>query len=204
MTETSASPKGKTIAKDHKLINSRLVFVWYGDERINIWDPEREFLLQEDVSGDHPLDIRISGDGSKIFHIDTDFIEVWNAWTGKASGMVEFDYTNDTEPFIMDGSRVWKKVLFKESLIGWDFGIPGSPPVKLTTQPPFTLHLNDTKLWDSKQCRIQDIVTGKVVFQLPEKYQSHVVEVQWDGQYLVISPRSEKELILEFPPAFLL
>jgi hypothetical protein len=65
--------------------------------------------------------------------------------------------------------------------------------------PPDTLHLNDTKLWDNRLCRIQDTVTGKVVFQLPERFQSHIVEVQWNGQYLVISPKSGKELILEFP-----
>jgi len=192
-------------AEDYKLFNSRLVFVWYGDGRINIWNPEKgEFLLQEDVSEDHLMDLRISGDGSKIFHIDKGFIQVRDLWTGMATGRVELKYISNGESPTMDGSRVWVEMLFSRCFLGWDFGIPVSPPVSLTTQPSYTLHLNDTKLWDNSQCRIQDIVTEKVVFQLPEKYQSHVVEVKWNGQYLVISLRSEKELILEFPPGFLL
>ena len=104
--------------------------------------------------------------------------------------------------FVMDGSRFWLKDV-DECIYGWDFEILGSPPVKLSTQAPKTLHLNNIRLWDNRQYRIQDTVTGKVVFQLPEQYQSYVVEVQWNGQYLVISLRFKKELILEFPHAFL-
>ena len=104
--------------------------------------------------------------------------------------------------FAMDGLRVWMEISGVDPE-GWDFGIPGSPPVKLSILPPKRLHLNDTKVWDSSQCRIQDTVTGRVVFELPGRFQSHIAEVQWNGQYLVISFRSRKELILEFHPAFL-
>ena len=195
----------KFLAEDYRLFNSRLVFVWYGDGRINIWNPEKgEFLLQEDVSEDHLLDLRISGDGSKIFHIDREFIRVWDLWTGIATGRVDLKYISNGESPTMDGSRIWVEMLLSSHFLGWDFGIPGSSPANVNTQPSHILHLNDTKLWDNSQCKIQDIVTGRVVFQLPKKYQSHIVEVQWNGQYLVISLISEKELILEFPPAFLL
>ena len=63
-------------------------------------------------------------------------------------------------------------------------------------------HLSDTKLWDNRLCRIQDTVTGKVDFQLPEGFQGYV-EVQWNGQHLAFSFKFKKELILEFHPAFL-
>jgi len=86
----------KTPAKDNKLgdvklINSRLVFVWYMDEKISIWDPKKgKFLLQADITGCNILDLRISRDGSKIFCINKGFIEAWDVWTGEAVGKAEF------------------------------------------------------------------------------------------------------------------
>jgi len=187
---------------DAKLINSRLVLVWHRGEKINIWDPEKgKFLLQAEVSEHNLLDLRISGDGSKIFCINEEFIQAWDMWTGEAVGEVDSQGPFSQKIFAMNGSRIW---IADELRIprGWDFGIPGSCAVELSTQPPDTLHLNDIRLWDNRKYRIQDTVTGKVVFQLSEGLQAHVVEVQWNGQYLVISLRAEKELILELPPAF--
>jgi len=186
---------------DVKLINRGLVFVWHGDGKINIWDSEKgKFLLQANISKGRLLDLRISGDGSKIFCINKDFIQAWDMWTGEAVGRVEISYGYTL--LAMDSSKVWIESVFRD-LHEWDFGIPGSPPVRLSTRPPGTLHLNGTRLWDKRQCRIQDTATGKVIFQLPERFQGQIVEVQWNGQYLGISPRYEKELILEFSPAFL-
>jgi len=195
-------PLSKSQAEDYKLgdiklINSRLILVWYGDEKINIWGPEKgKFLLQADVSEDKLLDLRISGDRSQIFCINETFVQAWDMWTGEAVGKVESWDPSSQKTLVMDGSGVWIR---NESgrYIGWDFGIPGSFPVKLSTQPPDTLYLNDTRLWDNRKCRIQDTVTGNVVFQLSEGLQGHVVEVKWNGQYLVISPRAEQELVLE-------
>jgi len=197
----------QTLAKDYKigdikLTNSRLVFVWYIDEKISIWDPEKEkFLLQKHIAGHKVLDLRISGDGSKIFCITERFIQTWDIWTGEVIGKVDCPPSSLGVKFLaMESSRVWIEVYEIE---GWDFGIPDSPPVKLSTIPSNILYLNDAKMWDSSLCRIQDTVTGKVVFQLPARFQGHVVEVQWNSQYLAISLESEKELILEFHPAFL-
>ena len=184
-----------------KPINDRLVLVWYGDGNINIWNPKKgKLLLQADISEDNLLDLRISGDGSKIFCINEDFIQAWDIWTGEAAGRVEHS-SYRPKLLAVDGPRIWIEDVFKESS-GWDFRTSGSPPVELSTQPSYTLHLNDTRLWDNRQCGIQDTATGKVVFQLSEQSQSHIVEVQWNGQYLFISLKSAKELILEFPPAF--
>jgi len=199
---SSGSPTQDCKHGDIELINSRLVFVWYGDGRINIWDPKRgKFLLQADISEDNLLDLRISGDGSKIFCINGELIQVWDMWTGEAVGRVR---PSSYRPRLlaMDGSKVWIEDGFRKSS-GWDFGTQGSPPVKLFTLPSKTLHLNDTKLWDKRQCKIQDTVTGNVVFQLSEGFQGHIVEVQWNGQYLAISPKSKMELVLELPPVFL-
>jgi len=200
----------KSPARDYKdgevkLTNSGLVFVWYRNGKVNIWNPEKgKFLLQADASEDDLLDLRISGDGSKIFCINVAFIQVWDIWTGEAVGRVKPD-SYQSKLLAMDGSKIWIDSRYKQ-YSGWDFGIPGSPPAQfsqLSTQPPGTLHLNDTRVWDNRQYRIQDVVTRRIVFQLPEKFQSHVVEAQWNGQYLFISLSSKKELILEFPLTFL-
>ena len=55
--------------RDIQLFNSRLVLVWYADEKIKIWDVEKEELLHT-VDGPSSLeDIRISEDGSRVFSI---------------------------------------------------------------------------------------------------------------------------------------
>jgi len=156
--------------------------------------------LQANISEGKLLDLRISGDGSKIFCINMELIQVWDMWTGEAVGRVQntFGYKS----LAMDSLKVWIENELG-GCDGWDFGITESPPVEFFTQPPGTLNLNGTRLWDNRQCRIQDTATGKVVFQLPERFQGHIVEAQWNGQYLGISLRSEKELILELPLAFL-
>ena len=203
-----ASPKSPAEDYKHgdaKLINIKLVFVWCGGGSINVWDPKKgKFLWQKDVPEDGPLDLRISGDGSKIFYIDRTGIQALDMWTGESERTaLPFGIILNVKLLAMDGSKVWMEYQMMDPE-GWDFGILGSPPIKLSTMPPNTLYLNDSKLWDNTQYRIQDMVTGKVVFQLSEGLQSHIVEVQWNGQYLVISLKSETEFILELPPAFLL
>jgi len=195
---SSKSPAEDYKEGDVELINNKLVFVWYRDKKINIWNPKKgKFLLQADTSERNLLDIRISGDGSRIFFINDYFTQAWDIWTGEVVGRRHYV---GAEFFTMDGLRVWVKSAMGTTH-GWNFSIPRSP-VNLSTQAPKPLHLNYARLWNNSQFRIQDTVTGMVVFQLPEQYQSHVVEVQWNGQYLVISLRSRKELILELPHAF--
>jgi WD40 repeat protein len=180
-----------------------LAFVWCADNKINTWDPEQgKFLLQADISGYNLLDLRISGDGFKIFWIDGKFIQVWDIWTGQAVGEAHYSSPWDADLITMEGSQVWMWTPVQKPQ-GWDFGIPGPFPTELSTIPPGRLHLSDTKLWDKNLCRIQDMATGKVVFQLPGRFWGCVVEVQWNGQYLTVSPKSEKEVILEFHPTFL-
>jgi len=186
-----------------KLIDNKLIFVWCGDEKINIWDPRKgNFLLQTDLSERSLLDLRISGDGSKIFCIRKQCIQAWDIWTGEVVGRAEFWGHHGGKLLTMDGMRVWMEIP-ELGLKGWDFGIPGLPPIKPSALPPKRLHLNITKVWDNSRYRIQDKVTGKVVFQLPGRFQSHIVEVQWDGQYLAISFGSGEGLILKIHPAFL-
>ena len=91
----------------------------------------------------------------------------------------------------VDGSRVWVHSPWSEPW-GWDFGTLGSPPVQLPN-PPILLD----KLWDIKQSRIKDAVTGRVVFQLGGRFVEPDIS-QWDGHYLVAAYKSGELLILDF------
>ena len=193
--------------EDTRLINNRLIFVWYVDEEISVWDTRKEeFLLQVKISEDAMVDLRISGDGTKLFYIHCEFIQAWDMWTGETLGKVGFEKLDGVELFAMDGLRVWIKFHNISSRVvpskGWDFGTSGLSPIKQSTTLPKTLHLSSTKQWDTGLCRIMDTVTGKVVFQLPPQFGTPV-DIKWNNQYLVAGFQSRMELILELHPAFL-
>jgi len=196
-----------------QLIDNKLIFVWCADEKINIWDAERGEPLQTiNVPGGSVKDLRVSGDGSKVFCLYEDSIQAWDIWTGEAVGKVraqdmevavelEVGESRDLSIGVIDGSKIWIHV-FASGIgypYGWDFGIPGLPPVLLSSEggPPDRLHLNDNKVWETNMSRMKDIVTGKVVVQLSERFRD-VTNVQWDGHYLVVSFLSKEVVILDF------
>jgi len=178
--------------------DSKLIFVWYADRKINIWDAEEGELLQTinvpegNVSGGSVEDLRVSGDGSMVFYLYEKSIQAWNILTGEVVGRVEA-WGSVTGICIIDGSELW--VGLRVKFLRWDFGISGSP-VKLFQNLPKMLQLSNTKLWEIDTSRMMDVVTGKVVFQLPERF-GMAVHVQWGGQYLVASFRSKEVLILD-------
>ena len=104
----------------------------------------------------------------------------------------------------MDGSRVWIKYNTRDpsiSSMGWDLGPSGLSSIGPFTEPHKKLYLSSTKLWDTGLCRILDTVTTMVIFQLPPQF-GIPVDINWNGQHLVVSFQSRVELILEFHPAF--
>jgi len=183
-------------------VNSKLIFVWYADRKINIWDAERGEILQTvDVPEDYVVDLSVSGDGSQIFCLHDRSIQAWDVGTGDAMSKVEFEH-GAKGPLITNGSKVWVSFWWSIEAQGWDFGVLDSSPVKLFTEPPNELHLSDTKLWETDMSRMKDVVTGKVVFQLPQRF-GKSVHVQWGGQYLVVCFGSGEALILDFSYVFL-
>jgi len=179
-------------------IDSKLIFVWYADQKINIWDTEKGELLRTiKVPRGRVMDLRVSGDGSKLFSLYEQSIHAWDIWTGGAVGKVS-PYFTPGEILATDGSKLWIEIRSNNNLgdQGWDFGISGSSPVGLFNKFPDKLHLNDTKVWEIGTSRMKDVVTGKVVLQLPERF-GKVVQMQLGGQYLVISFRSREVLILD-------
>ena len=183
---------------DIQLIDSGLILVWYLYEKIYIWDVEKERPCHTiDVAldfGDNAHDVKISGDGSKVFCLSWSAIKAWSILTGEAVGEVGFEFAPGQTSLSVNGSKVWVLSPKSEPLV-WDFGISGSPPVQLSNSP--SLHHNKPKLWDIKQSRIIDTVTGKVALQLAGRF-AGPTHSQWDGQYLVTGYKSGEVLILDF------
>ena len=192
----------QTPAKDNhqsdvRLVNDRFILVWYADEKIHIWDVGKEKLLQEIHSNWHSVhDIRISGDGTKVFCLSEQSIKAWSISTGELVNIARLGFSMVKMSLIVDNSsRVWVHYHPKEECPGWDFGIPDSSPSRLHDTSSF--HLSDTKLWDVGLSRIKDISTGKVILQLGGR-STNPVDVQLDGGYLLVRYESGEALILDF------
>jgi len=187
--------------RDAQLVDGRLIFVWHAVEKIHIWDPEKMELLQTvDAPRQGLEDLKISGDGSKIFCLYYTHIQAWSMQTGEAVGRVEINYVDLQQSLTVYDTRVWIHYPGSEYQ-GWDFGTQGSSPVQLSNMPPDRFHLTDTMLWDTELLRIKDTVTGKVIFQLPERF-TNPTTVQFDCCYFAAGYSSGEVLILDFNHVF--
>ena len=99
----------------------------------------------------------------------------------------------------MDGTKVWAHWPQSEYM-GWDFGTLGSSPVQLSNMPTLC---NGSMLWDPRQTRIKNAVTGEVPFQLSGRFVKPV-DVQCDGSYLVAGYQSGETLIVDLRHVLLL
>jgi len=201
---TFQTPAKDSHCMDTHLTDGRLVSVWYADEKISIWDTEKgELLRTVQIYWDSVRDLRISEDGSMVFGLCQESICAWSIWIG---GIVE-EVTDERDslfltslPFLtIDGLRVWgwNPVYYK--VMGWDFGILDSSPVELSGISRNGPHLDFIGGVRKERVfvpGVQDIVTRKVVFQLPERL-AKCSDAQWDGQYLVAGYDSGEVLILE-------
>jgi WD40 repeat protein len=186
--------------RDAQMINGRLVVVWLGNGPMHIWDTKRGELLQVvEVDLDGTRDLRISGDGSKVFLLAKKFIQAWSMWTGEAMAKVELVYGTYLGILCMGGSRVClhsRNSLTQE----WDFGVSGSRPVpllNLSLKRPHLDFIGGAAWWYKGPMWIKDTATGKEVFQLSGRY-ARPDEVQWDGRYLIAGYGSGEVLILDF------
>ena len=190
--KTPATAPCKT---DVQLVNGRLIFSYYRapGRELCIWDVEKEELLQTiplGVDGDEFNHFKVSKDGSRVVCLFERFIGVWSIRTGKVVGKV-FTRCGVSRSLTMDGSGSW--IYFSEpNPLGWDFGIPDSPPVQLSP----SLHPNHTNVWEIYGAMIKDTVTGRVIFQLAGRFTNPTC-CQWDGQYLVAGYYSGEVLILD-------
>jgi WD40 repeat protein len=192
--------KGETL-RDVKMVDDRLIVVWYeNDADICIWDSGKEELLHRVTTKySETTGLRISGDGSKVFSVTFSLIRGWSMLTGEAVGEVAVRKDPHLSPLHEEGSRIW--VTFQDSSTqGWNFGIPGSSPVPLSSassEEPRLHIIHGISEWNNGPSRIEDTVTGKEVFQFPGRY-ARPKDVRWDGQYLVAGYESGEVLIMDF------
>ena len=179
---------------DAQLINGKPILCQHADGKLNIWDAEKGKLLVIDGL-DSLHDLKISEDGSRVFCLAGEFVQAWSIQTGESVGMAEVGPTA-SGPITVDDSRVWVQDFLYPGGVGWDFGTPGSLPVRLPYTPAYKLHPNGIVLWDTGLHRIKDI-TGKVFFQLSKRY-GEPYDVQWNGQYLVACFSVTEVLVLDF------
>ena len=154
---------------------------------------EGQLLRTVDWPLGHPLDLKISGDGSKLFVLSTGTVEAVSTQTGEYAGHVrnESNVGEPRGPLVVHGSNVW---LLRPKRIGWEFGGPGRPPLPLTDlEFPDQLHLDFVDRSTQNGTRpawIRDTVTRNLVFRLPERYMKPSTKTRWDGQYLVVGSPS--------------
>ena len=201
LCKTSFQTPNKGSPADTQLIGGRINLFWYADNKIHVWDIEKGELLQTmGIPGYmHVLSLRVSRDGSKVFLLCSQFIQVWSTLTGEIVHDIRFGSHHAITFLHVDNLRAWVTFLGTHSPSqGWDFGIPDSPPVPLPGTPTF--HLSGTKHWDAITGVIRDTITGNIFFS-PPKFLGWTM-VRWDGQYLVSSSGFGEVLILDFNHVF--
>ena len=192
------TPAKNSCLRDVQLINNQLVLVWHAVKEIYIWDVEKGEPLQTlDVPWANVKDLKISGDGSKVFCMEWS-IHAWHIWTGEVMGKVEMGSPRYADTFLtVDSSKVW--VCLPDGIRGWEFSVPDKSSVKKYTEPPNMYHLDfigGIRRERSSLPGIEDTTTGKEVFRLPSYY-AKPNDVQWDGQYLVPGYDSGEVIILD-------
>ena len=197
--ESFQTPAKGSTWRDAQLMDGRLTFVWFETKRLYIWDAEKGELLRTlDTPYWQVKDLRISGDGSKVFLLHGKSIQVWTIQTGEVVGGVKFEGQPLHDSLIVDGSRAW--VHFWDLCVqGWDFGLPGSTPIPLSNTLPDRprLCIIGTIWQNTSPLKIEDRVTGKKIFQLSGRY-AKPDKIRWDGRYLVAGYESGEVLILDF------
>ena len=160
---------------------------------IYAWDTENgELLWEVDVPWGDIEDLRISGDGSRVFGLYAPDIWAWSLQTGEVVGKMRIEYDGVSAALIVDGSKVWGSWP-ASNYKGWDLGVPGSTLMGLSSTPTLP---SLSRFWDPEQARIMNPTTREVVFQLSRRF-ADPVSVQCDDAYLVAGYQSGEVLILD-------
>ena len=191
---TSAGPHSR---RDIQLIDGRLLIIWCTRKKIHIWDTQKEKHPRkvDAISDFSTTSVRISGDGSRVFLLDSEHIQALSTQTGEVVGKVSLQGELSDNPLTVDGLRVWDCFKYLPTQ-GWDFGIPGSTSNAPLASPHLDF-IHGTTKWPARPSKIRDTITGKEIFQLPEMYKK-LTKFQCDGQYLVAGYESGEVLILDF------
>ena len=200
--ESFQTPAGDSPQRDIQLIDDKLIFVWHANKFIHTWDVrQNKPLLTADAPWPGFRDIKISGDGSRLFCLDSEYLQVWSSLTGEVMSQIRVGQSLPPEFLTVDGLRVWIHD-HKSNCLGWDFGNPDLGPFCLPSTPSSKLHPSGSLLWDRISCRVWGMATKKVIFQLAAGF-GKPADAQWGDQCLVICFESGEILILSFSHMFL-
>ena len=183
---------------DAHLIKDSLIFIWNDKAGIHFWDsnedePEKQILVMTQCNG-----LRISEDGSKVFCLTKDTVELWSIGTWKCVGKVECrELYLCLSPLHTDHLKIWIKT--PNSIKGWDFGTLSSSPVPLPDTSVERPHLD--LIYDSLELyggapKIRDMRTKRELFHFSGRY----VEpgpIRWNGRYLVVGYHSGEVFVLD-------
>ena len=180
--------------RDTHLAGDTLILVWdTGYRECYIWDVYKGEQLQSFKSTPFATDLKISGDGSKIFVLGLDGISAVSMQTGRRLGSVKFG--DGSDGLVVRGSRVGTG---KPHGWGWDFGGPKvSAFGQFPDGPRLELADRNTGFGDSRPRWIEDAVTKRGVFRLPERYMKYR-RIDWDGRYLLICTGTDVAVVIDF------
>ena len=185
--------------QDTHLAGDTLIIVWHtGDGHgggYQVWDVYESRLVQ----WIHYLptfdDIKISGDGSKMFGLVNDgSIFAVSMETGEVVGCVESGVWG-APGFFAYGSKVG---IFYSRRRGWDFGGPEVSDFGEFPDRPRLDLVESSSENGIKPRWIEDTVTKGLVFRIPERYTEAGARVEWDGRYLLAWSCSGGVLVVDF------
>ena len=184
------------------LAGDTLVIVWWTDEekKCHIWDVYKGHLLRTFHSPFSDLrDLKISGDGSKIFEPVDGHIRAVSLETGEDAGRVELGDEKALRFSVLDSeARITNRRDRGRGV--------GGPHVSNSGEFPDRPRL-DLVDWPRrrsvKPCWIKDAVTKRQVFRLPERCVGYEAKVDWDDRYLLVLTRPAGEvMVVDFNPVW--
>ena len=173
--------------QDTHLAGDTLIMVWWMREEreYHIWDVYKGRLLRKFPSSMTVLwDLKISGDGSKIFGLGVQGIQAVSMRTGEGVGCVDLE-TSSSESLVVDGSQVGIKGRGRER--GWDFGGPKVSEIGEFSAQPRLRVVGWSPNLGANPCWIKDSITGRLVFHFPtERYMKLGTKIEWNDRYLLV------------------
>jgi WD40 repeat protein len=205
--------------QDTHLAGDTLIVVWcaVGDKEYHVLDVGKDERQTVCSSLDEILDLRISGDGSKIFGAGSTHIEARSIPSGEDAGLIEHGNRGlslhalfrdkkeglSSDFLVVRGSKVW---LAESNDVGWDFEGREVSPFTLSNElldrPRFRLVDGPPKQYTVKPAWIQDTVTGRPIFHLAARYLARGMKRRWNGRYLLVWSPSGEMVVMDFDCVF--
>ena len=174
------------------LAGDTLIIIWWTDEEkeCHIWDVYKGQLLRTFHSSLFDLwDIKISGDGSKIFEPGDGYIRAVSLQTGEDVGRVELGDEEVSIFSVLDsGVRIGNRRDRGRGV--------GAPRASHSGEFQHRTCLNLVDWSTGRVCWIKDAVTKRQFFRLPERYTTYGAKADWDGRHLLVLTRPAGEAMV--------